>query len=999
MTLAPFLVNCDTFPRPADADRARLGLARWAERAGEEPALAGFMRTLADEPAGRALLEALFGNSPYLTALALREPATLADFLARGPDAAVAAVLAGLAPEPAEPGVEPERMRTLRVAKRRAALLIALADIGGLWPLERVTGALSAVAEAALRAAAAHLLAEAAAAGTLRLAVPDEPERDSGWVILAMGKLGARELNYSSDIDLFILYDNSKLLYMEKDIIQRCFVRLTRNLVNFLEKPTEDGYVFRTDLRLRPDPGATPLAMSLDAAETYYESLGQNWERAAMIKARPVAGDIEAGERFLGRLRPFLWRKHLDFAAIQDIHSIKRQIQSHRGGGTIRVAGHNIKLGRGGIREIEFFAQTQQLIWGGRDASVRGRETVESIAALAAAGHVDGETAAALTAAYRYLRRVEHRLQMIEDRQTHTLPADPAGLAHLATFLGYPDPRAFADELIAHLRRVERAYAELFEDSPALGGPGSLVFTGTEDDPETLKTLARMGYAAPSIVAQAVRRWHHGRYRAIRSARARELLTEVMPRLLEAFSRTPQPDAAFARFDGFLSRLPTGVQLFSLIHANPHLLDLIADLMGTSARVADYLARHPAVIEIVLEPDFRAPPPGREALAEELAAVIARAAHFEEVLDDLRRWANERKFQVAVKALRGDLDAEAAGAALADIADAVLAGLMPHVEAEFASRHGRLPGPGMAIAALGRLGGREMTATSDLDLIFLYDPGAGAETSDGPRPLAPAHYFARLSQRFLAALTAATAEGSLYEIDLRLRPSGAKGPLAVSIERFERYQAENAWTWEHMALTRARLVAGPPGLRRRVEATIRGVLTRPRDPAKLLLDVAEMRERLARERPTASMWEAKDARGGLLDVEFIAQYLQLLHAPARPEVLRQNTIGALRALADAGALEARTAETLVAAARLLAQVQALLRLTVSGAFDAEIAPEGLKKALARATGRASFESLSAALTEATAGVRQEFARLIEDPARALPRPREDPDSSRRRAEP
>src|SRR5690606_15692978 len=313
--------------------------------------------------------------------------------------------------------------------------------------------------------------------------------------------------------------------------LQQGLVRLTRDLVQILEERTADGYVFRTDLRLRPDPGATPLAISVIAAETYYESMGQNWERAAMIKARPVAADREAGDTFIATLRPFVWRKHLDFAAIQDIHSIKRQINAHRGGGKIEILGHNIKLGRGGIREIEFFAQTQQLIWGGRVPSLRRAGTCDTLRDLAAAGRITPLVAKELIDSYRFLRTIEHRLQMVEDRQTHSLPADEAGIAALAAFLGYPGADPFVRDLEAHLRRVERHYAELFEEHPSLSAAGNLVFTGGEHDPDTLATLRRLGYRDAERVSSVVRAWHHGRYRATRSQRARELLTELMPAL------------------------------------------------------------------------------------------------------------------------------------------------------------------------------------------------------------------------------------------------------------------------------------------------------------------------------------------------------------------------------------------------------------------------------------------------------------------------------------
>ncbi|MEK7819610.1 MAG: bifunctional [glutamine synthetase] adenylyltransferase/[glutamine synthetase]-adenylyl-L-tyrosine phosphorylase, partial [Pseudomonadota bacterium] len=605
---------------------------------------------------------------------------------------------------------------------------------------------------------------------------------------------------------------------------------------------TADGYVFRTDLRLRPDPGATPLALSTLAAETYYESLGQNWERAAMIKARAVAGDAEAGAAFLARLRPFVWRKHLDFAAIQDIHSIKRQINARRGGATIAVAGHNIKLGRGGIREIEFFVQTQQLIRGGREPRLRTSATLEGLEQLAALGLIETEAAAELKAAYEFLRRVEHRLQMTADEQTQTLPEGEDGLRALALFLGFADAAAFAAELVGHLRAVETRYARLFEDQPTLaagdGVAGNLVFTGVEADPETLKTLAGLGFRHTEMVHAAVRGWHHGRYRAMRSTRAREMLTELMPALLGALARTPDPDAAFLRFDAFLARLPSGIQIFSLLQSNPHLLALLAEIMGGAPRLAEHLSQRPAVIDAMVAPGFLDTPPDAAELAAELERHLAPIRHIEEALDVSRRWAHDRQFQIGAQLLRGLIAPAPAAAVLSDIAQVAINALFPRIEADFALQHGRFGGETLAVVAMGKLGGREMTPSSDLDLIFIYEVPAGMDASDGAKPLPPSQYFARLSQRLINSLTALTAEGRLYEVDMRLRPSGNKGPLAVALDGFVRYQEEEAWTWEHMALARARAVAGPAGLRDRVTQAIRRVLARPRDPARLFKDAA-----------------------------------------------------------------------------------------------------------------------------------------------------------------
>jgi glutamate-ammonia-ligase adenylyltransferase len=986
MKLLPAFSSGGRQPRPGSADLATLGFDGWHEAIAQldDPALADFARGLTGQLEGRALLDAVFGNSPFLTRCLLREIALFRDWLLVGPDEAWTRMI-----DEARAATAPDQPRdaiksVLRQSRRRAALLTGLSDIAHLWSLEQVTARLSEFAEFALDRTTGHLMRTAASQGLITLADRERPLEDCGFIVLGMGKLGGRELNYSSDIDLIVLYDDERMRPADPSRLQQGLVRLTRDLVQTLEERTADGYVFRTDLRLRPDPGATPLAISVVAAETYYESMGQNWERAAMIKARPVAGDLDAGNGFVAMLRPFIWRKHLDFAAIQDIHSIKRQINAHRGGATIELHGHNIKLGRGGIREIEFFAQTQQLIWGGRIPSLRQSGTCDALRALAAAGRIADRVADEMIDSYRFLRTVEHRLQMAEDQQTHDLPDDDAGIAALAAFLGYPGADPFVRDLDGHLRRVERHYAELFEEQPSLGASsGNLVFTGGEHDPETLATLRRLGFKDAERVSSIVRAWHHGRYRATRSQRARELLTELMPALLAALAKTANPDTAFVRFDEFLASLPAGVQLFSLLYQNPGLLDLLAEIMGSASALAEHLARRPSLFDAVLTAGFFDALPDRARLAGEVGAALDQAHDFQDILDVARRWTADQKFRVGVRMLRGAADIVAAGHALSDIAEAVIAALQPDVEVEFAFQHGTIAGAAMATIALGRLGSREMTMTSDLDLIFIYRTPSDDVQSDGLRPLAPSHYYTRLSQRLVNAITAQTGEGRLYEVDMRLRPSGNAGPIASSLDSFVKYHEEQAWTWEHMALTRARVIAGPESLCRRIDQVIRETLTRKRDPDRLVADVADMRQRIEREHRAASRWQTKYVRGGLIDIEFIAQYLQLRHAAARPDVLAPATLDALGRLRLAGFIEGDQADTLIQAFTLWSSVQGLLRLTLEGRQAPDQASDGFKTLLVRATGSADFAELEARLDRAAAEVYAIFQTLIEEPAARL----------------
>jgi glutamate-ammonia-ligase adenylyltransferase len=972
-------------PGAGDPGRVPVALERWHEAAARAGSIAeAFARDFAADPTGARLLAAIFGNSPFLTEGLLNDIDAVRALALHGADRTFAEILGGINDDLAAQSTAGV-MRALRAAKRRAAVAIAIADIADIWPLEHVTESLSALAEAALDVAAAHALG-------LGCAAPGQPiERArlsalrDGLVILGMGKLGARELNYSSDIDLVVLYDEDRIgddvrAAFGRGTPAQFYIRLVRNLVTVMEERTPDGYVFRTDLRLRPDPASTPTAISVLAAETYYETVGQNWERAAMIKARPVAGDRAAGHAFLRHLRPFLWRKHLDFAAINDIHSIKRQINAHRRADADTLPGLDVKIGHGGIREIEFFAQTQQLIWGGRDPSLRGAGTCAALHALAAAERLDPATADALEDAYRFLRRVEHRLQMVDDQQTHRLPADDVGFARIGAFLGFASRAAFEAELRRQLDTVGAHYAQLFEEAPSLSGPGNLVFTGADDDPETLRTLKAMGFRNASGVSAVIRGWHHGRLRATRSVRARELLTELMPALLAALAREREPDLAFARFDNFLANLPAGVQLFAQLYNNPPQLDRIAEIMGSAPALADYLGRHPHLLDALLSDSFGGAAPDETALRDDLARVLQDADDLQDVLDLIRRWTGDRKFLIGTRMLRGTLSMIEAARQLTDIADAAIGAMVPAVARQFAVLHGAVAGGAFAVVGLGKLGARELTFTSDLDLVFVYEPGPDDAMSDGRKPLPPVSYFGRLSQRLISALTAPTAEGELFRVDMRLRPTGNKGPIAVSLDYFLSYQRTEAWTWEHMALTRARVITATAGFGARVERTIVDVLARPRNADRLVVDVADMRKRIARERPRPKSFDVKNRRGGLIDLEFIAQSLLLNHAHAHPELITGNTEALLGRLGRLGLLAPERAAALERATRLWQAIQGYLRLVAGGELDADQTSHTLRQGLARATEHVDFAALQQAIGAAAAAVAACYRELIDEPA-------------------
>lgn len=985
-----FPIHRDQLPLPADSEAAARGREDFelacVSTAENEPERAQITLDFVGTPDGQALLDAIFGNSPFLTQCLLREPAWLGEMCQKGPRALAENVIDETRNATRQTWDEAGLMRALRINKRRIALTTAIGDITGEWSLYDVTEALSDFADAATSAAASYVIRRAADRGAFALKDANNPEHDSGYIIIGMGKLGARELNYSSDIDLICLFDADRIETDNRDELQQHTIRMTRTLARILDERTMDGYVFRVDLRLRPDPGSTPLAISVLAAETYYESLGQNWERAAMIKARPIAGDIDAGNSFIDHLRPFVWRKNLDFAAIQDIHSIKRQIHAHKGGGEVAINGHNIKTGRGGIREIEFFAQTQQLIWGGREPSVRAPRTLNAIQNLVSLEQVDPAAAKELDEAYEFLRKLEHRLQMQRDEQTQTLPGSDDEIDALGKFFGIPDPALFRAALLRTLKTVSQHYGDLFDDAPSLTTntetAGNLSFTGVDSDPDTIASLSELGFSDPRIIDASIRAWHHGHVRATRSNRARELLTELTPTLLTAIGRQPNPDATFLRFESFVSGLPAGIQLFSMFQAYPNLLNLLAEIMGEAPRLAAHLSRRPYLLDSVLNSDFYEPLPDIEVLRDDCAETLTDAQFFEDVLDATRRWNNDRRFQIGVQLLRGVISASEAARHFSDVAEAVMQTLFPVVISEFEKRHGVVPGGAFCTLALGKLGSRELTPSSDLDLIFIYDAEEQNISSDGERPLAASQYYGRLGQRLINAVMSMTAEGKLYEIDMRLRPSGNKGPLSTSIDGFQRYYDETAWTWEHMALVRARVVFDACDLGEKVASYVHQTLCGDRDNIETAKAVAHMRGRIEKQFGTACIWSIKQVPGGQVDVDFLAQFLVLTNASTHPEIISASTTTIFKVAREIGVLSAKDASTMCEAKIMYRELQTFLALTIEGELTNETVDTfsvQLKHDLSKLTGQMSFDSLTAHLTKTEKSVRNIFVSVVGDP--------------------
>jgi glutamate-ammonia-ligase adenylyltransferase len=881
------------------------------------------------------LIHGTGGSSPYLRGLILREAAWL-EGAVDDPESAIEILHAAL-----EQVASTEIGPALRQAKRRMALLIALCDLSGAWTLEEVTGTLTEFADLSVSLA----LRAAITPEILRGKLPGQTDADiataGGMVALAMGKMGAGELNYSSDIDLICLFDETRYSADDYHVARASLVRATRHMSAMLNDPTGDGYVFRTDLRLRPDPSVTPVCLAMEAAERYYESVGRTWERAAYIKARPAAGDVTAGARFLKTLTPFVWRKHLDFAAIQDAHDMRLRIRAHKGlHGPITLPAHNMKLGRGGIREIEFFTQTRQLIAGGRDRDLRLRGTVEGLAMLAQKGWVPDEVATILSAHYRAHREVEHRVQMIGDAQTHDLPKTPEGMARLACLMGH-DLQDLQIDLIDRLTEVHELTEGFFAPDDR----------GSEPVPEV--------FADSAVPA----RWHN--YPCLRSQRAVQIFERLQPEILRRLGAAAKPEEALSAFDSFLAGLPAGVQVFSLFEANPQLIDLLVDIVGTSADLARYLSRNASVFDAVIAGDFFSPWPGETALTAALAAHLATAGDYERQLDAARRWAKDWHFRIGVHLLRGLMGPEEAGKAYADLASAALAALWPQVQAQFARKYGPPPGRGAVVVGMGSLGARRQHARSDLDVIVIYDPD-GVETSEGPHALPSRTYYARLTQALITAMTAPMAEGKLYEIDMRLRPSGNQGPVATSLAAYQSYQRDQAWVWEHLALTRARVIAGPPALAADVAALRREVIGKRPPEAEIRSAVGEMRARIAAAKGTGGLLDAKIGRGRLQDVELFSQMCALIAGAAVREVPR-----ALR-LADWLTPEAQNA--LIAAYDLFWTLQIAARLVSEEALDPSRLGEGGCAFLLRLTGASDLAALQSEL-EANAA---RAAAIIDD---------------------
>jgi len=950
--LGPAMVPCGPVLDRDAADRVRTRIM-------DEAAGAGWTALLdACWPA----LEPVFTASPYLFGIARRWPERLKTILENAPAARLDTILAEVA---ALTGSVDARRRPLRLLKAELHLLTALADLGGIWDLDQVTGALSRFADAVTQSALCAVADDLRDKGRLRSGSGDAGGPIPGLFVLAMGKHGAHELNYSSDIDLSLFFDPERLepALAPGVEMQGLVNRAAQVLASLLSERTADGYVFRVDLRLRPDPSSTPPVVATPMALSYYEAVGQNWERAAFIKARTVAGDSVAAAHFLKALTPFVWRRSLDYQAVLDIQAIKRQIHAHKTGVGLVAMGANLKLGRGGIREIEFYAQTQQLILGGRDPRLRPPRTEDALAALASARHIPIEVAWELTQAYRELRALEHRVQMLDDEQTHTLPVDGKRRAAVAALSGEGDLAAFDTAVEALLIGVNRRYGELFEGEEDLSSPyGSLVFTGVDNDPVTLETLKRMGFTEPAAVADTIRSWHHGRIAATRTARGRELFTRLAPRLLTAVADSGAPDAAFKRFAVFFSGMNAGVQVQALFLNQPQLFATIVGVMAFAPRLARTLGRYPAALDSMLDARFQTPLGPNTGLFDQMESEARAAGDFEGAMNAVRRLHREQQFRIGMQTLTGRIGPDAAGLGFTNLADAVMRTLAEAALTETVRLGGAMPGA-VAVIALGKAGSREMTASSDLDLMTVYE--APAEAMSSVKGWTADVFNIRFTQRLIAALSANTAQGGLYEVDMRLRPSGSKGPVSVRVSAFADYYANEADTWEFMALTRARVAwASDPAFSARVTGEIEAALRRPRPKVDVATDVRAMRDLMTRERRATGFWDLKLSEGGLVDAEFVGQF------------------GQLQAAARGGRLSVRTLDQLEGEPVLAEawRLQQGLGQLFACAFDERPEPTDesttFRQRLAEAVGEPDFEALVARLKRVRKAARDAFDQIL-----------------------
>ena len=878
-------------------------------------------------------IDRALGFSPFLAQSIDALPAIVERFRVAGAMAAV-----GLALEADGQGVE----AALRRRRRALALAVALGDLAGELTLEEVTSTLSDFADRAIDEALSAAVDER---------VPGASSE--GFAVVALGKLGSRELNYSSDVDLLLLFDPARMARREKDDAGEAAVRIARRMIELLQKRTGEGYVARVDLRLRPSPEVTPIVLPVNAAISHYESSALPWERAAFIRGRAAAGDTALGQQFLDAIEPFVWRRSLDFGVIEDIRDISSRIRDHYAQGARLGPGYDLKRGRGGIREVEFFTQIQQMIHGGRDPSLRVSATMDALAALEQAGWLGASDAAALADAYRLLRTIEHRAQMVDDAQTHLLPVARESLDELARLHGLDDGDGVIALLEPHVARVDSLFGSLGPD-----GGGKL-----SNDPDILaEELRQFGFADPSTVLRRIAEWRSGRPRSLRSPAALHAFEAMLPALLKEIATGADPDHALNRLSDIVDKLSSGVNLYRLIEGRPALARLLARILAHAPALSEQLARRPQLLDGLIDSSSFDPPGSPDEVCRALTEAM-RGQPYDLALDRARRIVNERRFALGVQLIDHVDDPLAIGAGYARVAEGTLTALAAAAIAEFETAHGRIEGGELLILGLGRLGGGMLSHASDLDIIYLHT-AAPDSASDGPKPLGPSNYFNRLASRVTAAMSVPTAAGPLYDVDTRLRPEGERGMLVVSLDAFADYQRREAWTWEHMALTRARPLFGSDAARAKAASLIQSILAMPRDASKVVEDAMTMRAEMARHKPPSGELDVKLGPGGLVDLEFAVHVLQLTHSAGLDPSLEV----AVQELVADGLIDAKVAE----GQQLLTRMLIAFRLVLPGGGEP---PPETGALVASTCGFESWDALLAAHAEARHSISELWNRI------------------------
>lgn len=828
------------------------------------------------------LIDILQKKSPYLNKLIETHNTFIVDFIHQQPDIFWQKFLSDI--NTIQNTTKDDLFKNIRILKQKAILFIALCDLGRIWSLEKATQALSNFADEILKKCLTFLFNDAYHKDLI-----ETPILENGYFIIAMGKWGSFELNYSSDIDFIIFYDPSKLHYKGKNFEQNFIIKLSQQLVQLLEEETEEGFVFRTDLRLRPDPYSFPIAITTQSAEIYYQSRAETWERSAYIKARIAAGDITRGQEFLNFLRPFIWRKYLDFASIQDIQNLRHRILSTRPSVSEQINNFNIKLGPGGIREIEFFAQSQQLIWGGRNPILREPQTLTALNLLSTHGFCQNKETQILTQAYIFFRDIEHRLQLINNAQTHDLPETKDEWEAIQFLAGYNNIKIFQEDIKHLLLDTERIVRKLFMELAPQKNE-TFYLKESENDETTHMLLKEVGYKNTENVLRILKTWHHGQYRVLRNEKARTIIEHMTHDLLKIFAETKNPDLSLQRFDNFLANLPMGVQLFSLFQARPKLLKLLTNIIGNSPYLSDLICQFPTLFDLTLLPSFYTKISDKIITYNKLQQDLEPLPDFQSKLDFLQHFRTEKKFQIGVHILE-ELSTSPEKS-LTILADIIIEALAYEVAKEFKTQQGVLPGLNFAIISFGSLGASEMTLGSDLDLVFIYDIDENIHVSDHSTLLSPAHYMSRFCKRLLTGLTSIGKNGKLYEVDVRLRPTGNSGPIIHTFESFKQYYETDAWIWEIMALTKARIICGNETLCQKLNTLLSDFLTQKRNPNIIKNDLLDMRERIRIEKGQAEN-DLMHRPGGIVDFNFLIQYLKLIHAPKKGFAFPQNTLATL----------------------------------------------------------------------------------------------------------